>query len=74
MVFNDEVNDIDRYGLIIHRLKIEYLTNSERKKNFYALDREDLVKLKEDLERAIEKEDLMRKDYGNEIKFIDLKD
>jgi hypothetical protein len=70
LVFNDEITDKTRYAVINHKLHITYFTNSEKKDFFVALDYTDLKKLKEDIERAIRKEDVIREDYGESINLI----
>lgn len=72
LVFNDDIQEVNRYAVIIHKLKIKYL-NDETDKEFYiSLDSSDLKSLKEQVDRALEKDGLIKNDYKGSINFIDL--
>lgn len=60
----------NRKALIIHRLRIEAYKN-ETFKNFYiSLDSKDLSKLKESIDRALDKEQEIKNSYSENIYFI----
>lgn len=74
LVFNDDIANRQRQGLILHQLKLDYIVDDNVMKEFYVtLDNQDLQKLKEQINRAIEKEQKIREDY-TEIDFITLQD
>ena len=70
LVFNDDLADKNRNALIVHRLKINAVENDEKKEYFFSLDTNDLKKLKEQIERAEEKDKLIREQYAETISFI----
>lgn len=73
IVFNDNLKNNNQEAVIIHQFKIEYHERGEVKNSFFALDINDLKKLKEHINRAIEKEKLIKDNiYGN-LSFISLK-
>jgi hypothetical protein len=74
LVFNDDLKNSDRNAVVIHQLKIETLQNDERNYVFFALDADDLLKFREQIDRAIEKEKLIKDSYGKSVNFIDLKE
>lgn len=74
LIFDDEIASKNRQGLILHQLKLDYLVNDNEAKEFYiTLDNNNLHKLKEQINRAIEKEQKIKEDYS-EIDFISLED
>lgn len=75
-IFKEEKIGKPEYSLIIHNLRIEYtkdFKNMER--SFFALDHQDLIKLQEQIKRALDKEEEMQeickkmglKNLGEEI-------
>jgi hypothetical protein len=74
LVFQEELNQRDRKAVILHQLKLDYRKDGETKQFFIALDINDLKKLKKQIDRAFEKEKLIKKDYSDPISFIDLTD
>lgn len=72
MIFDEDIQTTNQTGLIIHQLKLEYLENNQVKSFFISLDNDDLLKLKEELNRATEKEDSIGKNNPN-INFIKLR-
>jgi len=61
-VFKEEKIEAPNYCVITHNLKIQYFKGLyEKKKNFYALDHQDLIHLQSQIERALEKEVEMQK-------------
>jgi len=73
VIFNDDLKASTRSGVIIHRLKIEYQKNQSVKDFYLSLDSGDLQKLRKQIDRAIEKEKILKSDYSN-IKFIEISD
>lgn len=71
LVFNEPPNPVKenqrRKGIIIHRLKLEYFKSGKYKEEFFSLDRNDLVSLKNVIERALMKEDSIKSDYSSSI-------
>lgn len=70
LVFNKEISDKNRYGIILHKLYVEYQRNNEIKEFHLTLDLDDLKKLKEQIEKSILKDNLIRNDYKDDFKFI----
>ena len=57
-------------AVILHQLKIVYTQNDEEKQIFYALDNADLLELKDNIIRAIEKEEFISKSFSSNLQFI----
>lgn len=74
LVFNDDIEDKSRNAILIHRLLIDYYKDRDEKKISLLLDLEDLKKLKAVIERAIMKDEIVRKDYQSSINFLNLSD
>jgi hypothetical protein len=72
LVFNDSLENENRCALILHNLKLSFQSNNEEKEFYLSLDKNDLLKLKEVVERAIEKDNVLRKDDFAKLKFIDI--
>lgn len=72
LIFEDDFNKFPQSGLIIHQLKLEYLENNEQKAFFITLDSNNILKLKEDLNRALEKEASIKRDY-DKVHFINIR-
>ena len=74
VVFDEEVDSTAvSNAVIVHRLKIEYAKNSDIKDCFYALDSNDLLELKKNIERAIDKEKVLRGEKGvQSLNFLSL--
>ena len=70
LVFNDEIEAANRAGLVIHNLKFTVEENNENKEYYFSLDTTDLIKLKECIERAEQKDKLIREQYAGSISFI----
>lgn len=73
VAFNDSLEEGDRNAIITHQLKLEFSKNSKRAELFINLERADLEELKTQIDRALEKENILTKDYGNVFKFIQIK-
>ncbi|MBN1197968.1 MAG: hypothetical protein JXA23_01360 [Bacteroidales bacterium] len=74
LVFQEEIDQKNRNAVIIHKLKIDYRKEGEPKQFYIALDNNDLKKLKKQIDRALEKEEIIKKDYSNSISFIEITD
>ena len=73
IIFNDDLKNSNQEAAIVHQLKIEHHERGEIKSTFFALDINDLEKLKEYINRAIEKEKLLRDNTYKNLSFISLK-
>lgn len=67
--YSDELNG---NALIVHQLRIEYILNDESAKFFVSLDLDDLKKLKENIERAMNKQAAIEAKYNSITNFIDI--
>lgn len=72
MVFDDNLNHDDRCAMVMHNLKLTYQTSNEEKEFYISLDHADLIKLKQTIERAIEKDDILRNTVTKDITFINI--
>jgi hypothetical protein len=72
LLFNEQLEDNDRHGLVIHQLKLNVEENGEQNDYYFSLTITDLQKLQEQITRAIEKERLIKEDYKNNISFINI--
>ncbi len=70
LVFDKDLKSKERIGIVIHKLKLEYLKNVEENEIHLSLDIKDLKKLKIEIEKAIEKDQLIREDYKEVLKYI----
>lgn len=71
-IFDEDFGKPIKSGLIIHQLKLQYLQNNEDKEYFISMDRSDLMKLKANLNRALDKESAIKKE-NNKVNFINFK-
>lgn len=74
LIFLDKLDESPKQALVIHNLKMEYQQDEKIKESFFALDLDDLMKLKEQIERAIEKEKIIKGKINQEINFIEIKE
>lgn len=72
LVFNDEIENSNRWAVIIHNLKVDYISNSTKKEIFFSLDSNDLKILRKHIDRAIAKEGEILKSHQEQINFIDI--
>ena len=72
LLFNDELEKPPECGVILHQLKIEYRDENTSKTFFVSMDKEDVIELSETLQRALRKEETIKKSQSN-IRFITLK-
>jgi hypothetical protein len=70
LVFDEDLENKKRNAIIIHRLQFDFRTQNESKSIFFSLDIEDLNKLKEEVERAIKKENIIKNDYEDILGFV----
>lgn len=72
-ILSEKISDAQQAAVIVHQLKVEFVQNGEAKHSFYAMDINDLRKLKIIIDRAIEKESTIRSGhYFNSLNFIEL--
>lgn len=72
LIFKENITENSRYGLVKHQLKFEVEESNDQIDYYFNLTLSDLNKLKEQIDRAIEKENLIRKDYSGQISFISI--
>lgn len=65
IVFDKELNTKNRKAVLIHFLHITYKSDSKNKNFFVALGLEDLKSLHRQVERAINKDKIIKTDYKN---------
>ena len=70
IVFDNDIKNKERIGIVIHKLNIEYNKNNNEKEIHLALDINDLKKLKSKIDNAIEKDQIIREDYKEVLKYI----
>lgn len=59
-IFTEDIDCIIKGNLILHNLMIDYVESGEVKEIYFALDKDDLKKLKDYIERAEKKEKVLR--------------
>ena len=64
-VFTEDVKKTPLAAVIVHNLKLEYFESDENHELFIALDHDDLTKLIESLQRALEKDSTLRRLLAN---------
>ncbi len=69
LIFNDNLTESNRNGVIIHRLHFTIQNRKENSDFIISLDNSDLKSLKDAVDRALLKEDIIKEDYEN-IHFI----
>lgn len=72
LLFNDELETPPGCGVILHQLKIDYTENGKLKSFFVSLDLDDVKKMADVLQRALKKEEIIKKNQSD-IHFITLK-
>jgi hypothetical protein len=70
IIFNDDLKEKGRNAVIVHGLNIEFYSSNEVKNFHISMTTTDLKDLQDVIERAIEKEDIISKDYSEAFKFI----
>ncbi|MCW3106505.1 MAG: hypothetical protein JWQ09_1011 [Segetibacter sp.] len=69
LIFNENLNDKDRNSIILHRLHISFRKNKRPDDIYMTMDLNDLHDLREIIDRAIKKEEVIREDYKH-LKFV----
>lgn len=70
LIFNDDIEDKNRNAVVIHKLHFEFFENKELNDFFISLDLSELKELKEHIDRAIKKDEIIQKDYESTVHFI----
>jgi hypothetical protein len=70
LVFDEDLINKNRYGVIIHKLHINYRNEGMPKDIYLSLDLQDLKQLKEEVERALQKHSIINNDYSDTIQFV----
>lgn len=70
ILFQDDLSDQNRDALILHKLHVEYQQNFNDKEIYFTLDLKDLNRLKAEIEKAIEKDQIIREDYKNNLNIL----
>lgn len=73
-IFNDDIENQNRRAVVIHNIRFDYKHNGQSKEFYISLDNADLNKLKRNIERALDKEDVIKNDYKGSFDFITIKD
>lgn len=71
-LFKADLSNPERHALILHQLKIEAEVNRKETHFYFSLSHADLLKLKDQIDRAVEKERLIRENYQQAIQFIEI--
>jgi len=71
LVFDGDLDETEKVAVVIHNLKIDYTNRSKPKEFFVSLDLSDLKKMKDVIERAIEKDNIIRTNKHG-LNFIDI--
>lgn len=72
LIFDEDIGAPTQTGVITHQLKLDYQDADESKQFFLSLNRNDLIELKNELERALEKEKHIKQDQ-KQIGFVEIK-
>jgi len=70
LIFDEDLENKKRHGVVIHRLHIQYRKERNIKEIFLALDMNDLEQLKDEIDRAIKKHEVIKNDYQDLIDFV----
>lgn len=70
IIFEDDLSNKNRDAVILHKLHLEYHNNFNDKELYLTLDLKDLNKLKSEIDRAIEKDQVIRDDYKNNLNIL----
>ncbi|WP_269237351.1 hypothetical protein [Flavobacterium flavigenum] len=70
ILFQDDLSNKNRDAVIIHKLHVEYQHNFSDKELYFTLDLKDLNRLKAEIEKAIEKDQIIREDYKNNLNIL----
>lgn len=69
-LLEDKPTDGEKYGVILHKLFIEYQNSKPSSELHLHLKLEDLVELKNEIEKTIERDKQLRETYSGNIKLI----
>ncbi|MEP6804656.1 MAG: hypothetical protein ABI892_09040 [Flavobacterium sp.] len=69
-IFKNDIDDKNRSGIIFHKLHLEYLKEDNFKELYLTLDLNDLNRLKSDIDKAIQKDQILRDNYKEMINFL----
>ncbi len=69
LIFNEEISAKERHSIILHRLHINFRKNKKPDDIFLTMDLNDLQDLRDVIDRAIKKEEVIREDYEH-LKFV----
>jgi len=72
IVFNEDIKEGNRHAVIVHKLRFKYENDDDYKEFYISLDTSDLKELKVQVERALEKDNIIKEDYKDLITFIDI--
>ena len=62
--------DKDKYGIILHKFYIEYQNSVPRNELHLHVGIDDLIELKAEIEKAIERDKMLRESFSGDIKLI----
>lgn len=71
LVFNDHLDDEHRLGLLVHQLRLTVQQGKKTKDVYISCSKSDLQLIKDQIDRALKKDQVIRKDYADRIQFID---
>jgi len=71
-IFSSDLKFDQRSALLVHRLKIASQENGDEKEYYFSFDSNDLKKLKLQIERAEEKDEILRQQYAQTFDFISI--
>ncbi len=74
LVFNEELDQQQRRALLIHTIHLSTREGRQKKETYFSCSQDDLKMLKEQIDRALRKEELIRQEYGTSIPFLDIKE
>lgn len=70
LIFKNDIDDKNRNGIIFHKLHLEYVKEDNFKELYLTLDLNDLNRLKSDIDKAIQKDQILRDNYKEMINFL----
>ena len=70
LVFNDDISNSERMALISHQLKVHFRENDSERDMYFSLNTSDLLEIRACIDRALEKEHEIIKDYTGNLTFI----
>ena len=70
MVFSENLQKNESAAIIMHKLNIKFTKDDNQHDVYYTLDIDDLRKLKNEIEKSIHKEEILRTSYNELLNFI----